>query len=69
MRAYSVTVTMTPRQAIEAAHALHEYALTSGNGRMYAASGRVTSGLWDAGWEAENVGDDDDPKWVWKHPA
>jgi hypothetical protein len=50
MRSYSVTVTMTPRQALEAMDGLHDYAVTHESSRAFTASSRIMCGLFDAGW-------------------
>jgi hypothetical protein len=50
MRSYSVAVTMTPRQAIEAMEGLAHAARTTESGRLFAASMRIQNGLLDAGW-------------------
>lgn len=51
MRSYSVTVTMTPRQAVEAERALRRAAVVEESGRLFSAAHRITCGLIDAGWE------------------
>jgi hypothetical protein len=50
MRSQSVTVRLTPRQAVAAIRAL-EVAGAAGQDRAYSARSRVTNGLFDAGWE------------------
>jgi hypothetical protein len=54
MRSHSVTIRMTPRQAIAALRAL-DYCALREEGRMssqmYGAAGNVRHGLSDAGWE------------------
>lgn len=69
MRSYSVTVTMTPRQAIEAVDALRWAAVTRESSRLYGASHRIACGLWDAGWDSINRGTEDEPKWTWRLPS
>jgi hypothetical protein len=68
MRSYSVTVKMTPRQAIEAADALHHAAVGRGSSRLFSAAHRINCGLWDAGWDSINRGTEDEPKWQWRLP-
>jgi hypothetical protein len=63
---YSVTITLTPLQAIDAEEALRRAAVGSENGRLYSAGNRIASGLFDAGWESVNAGSDDEPKWEWR---
>ena len=50
MRSTSVTVRLTPRQAVAAIRAL-EVAGAAGIDRAYSARSRVMYGLFDAGWE------------------
>ncbi len=66
MRSYSVTVTMTPRQAIEAEYLLRLAAVQKESGRGFSAGSRIASGLYDAGWDRVQTGTDDDPRWVWR---
>ena len=54
MRTYSVTVKMTPRQAVVAMDGLHDQAAQSGNNRLYDAEHRIYVGLLDAGWSWDN---------------
>ena len=68
MRSYSVTVTMTPRQAIEAVTAIRKVAVSEGSARLYSASHRIACGLWDAGWDSINRGTEDEPQWTWRLP-
>lgn len=51
MQGYSVTITMTPRQAVEAERALHRYAVEHGSPRAFTAAHRIMYGLLDAGWK------------------
>ena len=50
MRSQSVTVRLTPRQAVAAIRAL-EVAGAAEQPRAYSARSRVVNGLFDAGWE------------------
>ncbi len=51
MRSRSVTVEMTPRQAVSAARGCELAGLTTGDRRAFAARHRIFAGLRDAGWE------------------
>lgn len=68
MTRYSITVTLTPKQAIDAEHALAQSAFREENGRLFSAAHRVSIGLQEAGWEPVNVGTEDEPKWGWRPP-
>jgi hypothetical protein len=71
-RGYTVKISMTPRQAIEAAHALEEYAVTHEHAtRAYSASSRIVAGLIDDGWTYEELPTlgSDAMSGIWKKPA
>lgn len=58
MRSLSITVRMTPRQAVAALRACEEAGLTGVSPRAFAARERVMFGLWDAGWKYDEEGDE-----------
>ncbi len=58
MRSLSVSVQMTPRQAVEAMRALEHFAVTTESGRAYSARSRVMFGLQDAGWRWDEFDDE-----------
>ncbi len=63
---YSVTVTMTPQQAVAADRALHRMAIGTEDARLFTAAQRISNGLIDAGWMPVNEGTEDEPKWAWQ---
>jgi len=58
MRSYSITVIMTPRQAVAAMRACEHTAVTTGDARAFRARERIMFGLWDAGWKYDEDGDE-----------
>jgi len=58
MRSYSITVTMTPRQAVAAMRACELAASETEDKRTWRARERVMFGLWDAGWTFDEDGDE-----------
>jgi len=62
MRSYSITVTLTPRQAVAAMRALEYAGATEFDRRAYRVRERVMFGLWDAGWQYDETGDES-----WSH--
>lgn len=58
MRSHSVTVRMTPRQAVEAMRALERIGATTDNERAFTARHRIMSGLRDAGWQWDEFNDE-----------
>lgn len=58
MRSLSVTVKMTPRQAVAAMRALEYVGAIELDKRAYRARERVMFGLWDAGWVFDENGDE-----------
>lgn len=58
MRSLSVTVRLTPRQAVAAMRALKMAAATEYEPRAYRVRERVMFGLWDAGWVFDEYGDE-----------
>jgi hypothetical protein len=57
MRAFSVTVKMTPRQAVAAARACELAGVTTSDRRAWMARHRIFAGLRDAGWEWDENGE------------
>ena len=64
---YSITVTMTPKQAVYAEAVLREEAVSRDMSTLFTGAHRVSIALREAGWEQENKGTDDEPKWWWVH--
>jgi hypothetical protein len=62
MRSLSVTVKLTPRQAVAAMRALEVAGAEGIDDRAYRVRERVMFGLWDAGWTYDETGDE-----AWHH--
>ena len=62
MRSLSVTVKLTPRQAVAAMRALEVAGAEDVDPRAYRVRERVMFGLWDAGWVFDETDDE-----AWHH--
>jgi hypothetical protein len=56
LRRKSVVIRMTPRQAIEAAHALEDAGFGMEKPRLYSAASAIVAGLIDDGWKWKRLG-------------
>ena len=62
MRSLSITVKLTPRQAVAAMRALEVAGAEGVDGRAYRVRERVMFGLFDAGWKFDEDGTE-----TWTH--